>query len=88
MDMLSNVVTQDVKICPQKSEICPQTGVLAGQAKSQSVADVQSLETTKALKNQGFCQGLSQSDTSCHAALRSEGDGIRTRNLWIDSPVL
>lgn len=56
--------------------------------KSQPVAVVTTGEVKKTLRFSGESRVLSHADTTSQTSLKSEGDGARTRNLRIDSPVL
>ncbi len=76
------------EVSKKRSQKRSQFGVVGGRDLSQLVAVGDGAESEKALYLQGKSRDLSQAVATCREGQASEGDGARTRNLRIDSPVL
>tara|TARA_Y100000589_G_scaffold133739_1_gene127756 strand:- start:811 stop:2157 length:1347 start_codon:yes stop_codon:yes gene_type:complete len=88
MDMLELDKSEEAKKRSHDLQKRSQKPVSDCHSESASVAVVEGAKNEKSPEKQGFSQSLSQSDGVCQKALFNESDGARTRNLWIDSPVL
>ena len=86
--VISATGTHGQMVAEMRSQKRSQTAVAGGPGVSQPVAVSPIRDEMKNAENQAFSRVLSQPVVAGHTDFSSEGDGVRTRNLRIDSPVL